>query len=273
MLSFIKSDFVLERLNATGFLSFANVSVTGSLTCEENRKQVHFCGFKVMDIEPACVLFAWGITFVSAFDPVLHFPTITSRFSPPQSIVDHFANHSTQISEALSRFDFVDYNALVEGGEELDDMTPWSPTSSRIFGLLGGGLIGAFSLAAVVAFLAHGRVLSCLVGRLCPRAVDGLAAPLGEAATQAMTDAGVAHVERLMRAAPRRTESEERLRRLPISPALSLEPSDVEEEEEVVEEPMERAHVDVARLPLLLGLRTGPGRSSTRRTFTCGKLK
>ena len=115
-LTFIKSHFVLERLNATGFLSFANVSVTGSLTCEENRKQVHFSGYKVMDIEPGCVLFARGLTFVSAFDPVLHFPTITLRFSPPQSIVDHFANHSSQISGALSRFDFVDYNALVEGG-------------------------------------------------------------------------------------------------------------------------------------------------------------
>ena len=115
-LTFIKSDFVLERLNATGFLSFANVSVTGSLTCEENREQVHFSGYKVMDIEPGCVLFARGITFVSAFDPVLHFPTVTSRFSPPQSIVDHFGNHLSQISEALSRFDFVDYNALVEGG-------------------------------------------------------------------------------------------------------------------------------------------------------------
>ena len=55
-----------------------------------------------------------------------------------------------------------------------------------------------------------------------------------------------------MRAAPRRTKSEERLRRLPISPALSLEPSDVEEESEgePVEEPMERSHVDVARFPL-----------------------
>ena len=51
-LTFIKSDFVLERLNATGFLSFANVLVTGSLTCEENRKQVHFSGYKVMNIEP-----------------------------------------------------------------------------------------------------------------------------------------------------------------------------------------------------------------------------
>ena len=131
-------------------------------------------------------------------------------------------------------------------------MTPWSPTSSRIFGLIGGGLIGAFSLAAVVAFLARGRVISFLLGWLCPRAVDGLAAPLGEAATRAMTEAGVARVERLMRAAPRRTESEERLRRLPISPASTPEPSDVEEEneEEVDEEPMERAHVDVARLPL-----------------------
>ena len=82
--------------------------------------------------------------------------------------------------------------------------------------------------------------------------MDGLAAPLGEASSRAMTEAGVARVERLMRAAPRRTESKERLRRLPISPALSPEPSDVEEEseEEAVEEPMERAHVDVARLPL-----------------------
>ena len=75
---------------------------------------------------------------------------------------------------------------------------------------------------------------------------------MGEAASRAMTEAGVARVERLMRAAPRRMESEERLRRLPISPALSPEPSDVEEEskEEPVEEPMERAHVDTARFPL-----------------------
>ena len=131
-------------------------------------------------------------------------------------------------------------------------MTPWSPTSSRIFGLLGGGLIGAFSLAAVVVFLARGRILSCLMDQLCSRAVDGLAAPLGEASSRAMTEAGVARVERLMRTAPGRTESEERLRRLPISPASSPEPSDVEEEieEEPVEEPMERSHVDMARFPL-----------------------
>ena len=82
--------------------------------------------------------------------------------------------------------------------------------------------------------------------------MDGLAAPLGEAAARAMTEAGVAHVERLMRAAPRRTESKERLRRLPISPVSTPEPSHVEEEDEEVvnEEPMEWAPVDVARLPL-----------------------
>ena len=175
------------------------MSVTGSLPCEENRKQVHFSGYKVMDIEPGCVLFARGITFVSAFDPVLHFPTITSRFSPPQSIVDHFANHSSQISEALSSFDFVDYNALVEGGEEL---------------------------------------------------------------------------ERLMRAAPRRRGSEERLRRLRISPASSPEPSNVEEEseEEAIEESMERAHVDIARLPLFPRAVSSAGPILDRRTFKCGKL-
>ena len=116
--------------------------------------------------------------------------------------------------------------------------------------MLGGGLIGAFSLAAVVIFLARGRVIFYLLGRLCHRAADGLAAPLGEAATRFMTEAGVAHVERLMRAAPRRTEGEERLRRLPISPASTPEPSDVDEEEAVDEEPMVRAPVDVARMPL-----------------------
>ena len=258
-LTFIKSDFVLERLNATSFLSYANISVTGSLTCDETRKQIHFQGYSVMNIAPGCVLFARGITFVSAFDPVLHFPTITTRFSPPQKIVDHFANRSSQISEALSRFDYVDYNALVEGGEELEDMAPWVPTSSRIFGFLGGGLIGAFSLAAVVVFFMRGRVLSLLLGWLCPRAADGLASPLGEAAARAMTEAGVARAERLMRTAPRRTESEERLRRLPISPASTPELS---EEEDRLSEPMEvepriarvsptiRVPVDASRMPL-----------------------
>ena len=65
---------------------------------------------------------------------------------------------------------------------------------------------------------------------------------------------GVAWAERLKRAAPRRMESKERLRRLPISPASTPEPSDVEEEredqEEPEEEPIEPAHVDVARFPL-----------------------
>ena len=60
---------VILYLNATGFLSFAKLSVTGSLTCEENRKQVTFLGYKVMNIAPGCVLYARGITFVAAFDP------------------------------------------------------------------------------------------------------------------------------------------------------------------------------------------------------------
>ena len=179
---------------------------------------------------------------------------MTSRFSPPQSIVDHFENHSSQITEALSHFDFVDYNALVEGREELESMTPWSPTSSRIFGFLGGSLIGSFFLAAVVVYLAWGRILSCLLGLLCPRVMDGLAAPLEESAARAITEAGVARVKRLMRAAPKRLESEEMLRRLPISPASTPEPSDVdgegEDQEEPVEGPTERAHVDVSRFPL-----------------------
>ena len=169
---------MLECLNATGFLSFANVSVAGSLTYEENRKQVHFRGYKVMDIAPGCVLYAQGITFVSAFDPVLHYPTITSRFSPPQSIVDHFANHSSQITEALSHFNFVDYNALVEGGRSSRTCRcgPLLLQGSSDFS--GGSLIGAFSLAAVVVYLARGRILSCLLERHCPRVVDGLAIPL-----------------------------------------------------------------------------------------------
>ena len=129
------------------------------------------------------------------------------------------------------------------------------------------------SLAAVVAFLARGRILLCLLERLCPRVVDGLAAPLGEATSRDMTEAW--SVERLMRAAPRRTESEERLRRLPISPASSPEPSNVEEEseEEAVEWPMERAHSILLDSRSFLELRTVLGRSSTRRTFKSGKLK
>ena len=59
-------------------------------------------------------------------------------------------------------------------------MTPWSPTPLRFFGLLGKSLIGAFSLAALVACLPQGRILLCLLGRLCPRIADGLAATIEE---------------------------------------------------------------------------------------------
>ena len=57
-LTFIKSNFVLERLNATGFLIFANDSVTASLTCEETRTQINFVGYSVMNISLGCVLYA-----------------------------------------------------------------------------------------------------------------------------------------------------------------------------------------------------------------------
>ena len=57
-----------------------------------------------------------------------------------------------------------------------------------------------------------------------------------------------------MRAAPKRSESEEMLRRLPISPASTPELNDEEErsgnQEEPVKEPIDGAPVDVARFPL-----------------------
>ena len=47
------------------------------------------------------------------------FCTSNLSFLSPKKIVDHFANHSSQILEALLHFDYVDYNALVEGGRSL----------------------------------------------------------------------------------------------------------------------------------------------------------
>ena len=76
--------------------------------------------------------------------------------------MDHFANHSNQISETLSRFDFVDYNTLVEGGgarghdalvtylfEDLRSARRWTHRglllggSGRLLGLRTGYLLPA----------------------------------------------------------------------------------------------------------------------------------
>ena len=38
---------------------------------------------------------------------------------------------NTSLTAALSDFDYIDFNALVKGGEELKNMAPWEPTSGR----------------------------------------------------------------------------------------------------------------------------------------------
>ena len=89
---------------------------------------------------------------------------ITSRFSPPQKVVDHFANHSSQISEVLLHFKWVDYNALLEGGGA-QGCVPLGTHFIKDLWASGGSLIGAFSLTILGACQACGRLLVGLLGR------------------------------------------------------------------------------------------------------------
>ena len=178
-LTFLKADFILDRINATAFYSFANESVPGSVTCSGRRTQVTFQGYHVHNLAPGCVVFAHGYTFVAAYDPIIRVPDVLTSFSPPKSVVDHFSNFTNKISAALAHFDYVDFNALLEGGEELGRMVPWIPTSGHLW-WIGGSIAGLGTCAGLLFFAFRYRILDELVERFIP-GIRGLPAVPEEA--------------------------------------------------------------------------------------------
>ncbi len=166
--TFLAQNFLLERLNSTAFLAYSNESVSGALTCGLKSSQLEVSSLKVINIEPGCVFNIQGVTFVAAFDPQIRIPDIISTFSPPVGLLDLFSNSSDMISEALSHFDQVDYNALVRGGEELGQMAPWVPTSNHfwIWALTSSSL--AFLSVALVFVACRGKILAKCFSLLLP---------------------------------------------------------------------------------------------------------
>lgn len=177
-LTFVKTDFVLERINATAFFSFSNQTIPGSVTCDGERTQISFHGFHVHNLEPGCVIFAGGFTFVAAFDPVIRIPNVLTTFSSPDDVVEHFSNFSARIKSALVHFDHVDYNALLEGGEELGKMVPWIPTSNH-FWWISGSVTGMAAFCGLGALLLRRRCLSWIVERVFPGGAEWMATPEG----------------------------------------------------------------------------------------------
>ena len=115
-LAFLTSRFRLERVNSTSFVSFTNQSVSGIVTCGDKQSQFQFSGFQMETIKPGCVLTMKGVTFVSAFDPNIEEKQDVSVFKGNVSFSAGMSALNSSLTEALSDFDFIDFNTLVKGG-------------------------------------------------------------------------------------------------------------------------------------------------------------
>ena len=65
-LTLLSERFRLDRINSTLFLSYANSSRSGILSCGVSQEQLRLTGFGVKSLDLGCVLTLAGVTFVPA---------------------------------------------------------------------------------------------------------------------------------------------------------------------------------------------------------------
>ena len=167
-LAFLSSSFILERVNSTSFVSFTNQSVSGIVTCGDKQSQFQFSGFQMETISPGCVLTVKGVTFVSANDPKIEEKQVVSVFKGNVSFSADMSALNTSLTASLSDFNYIDFNALVKGGEELKNMAPWEPTLGRawIAWMTLGVILAVIVGLTGVMYLCRRRLFRTVVGAL-----------------------------------------------------------------------------------------------------------
>ena len=108
-------------MNSTSFVSFTNQSVSGFVTCGDKQSQFQFSGSQMETIAPGCVLTIKGVTLVSANDPGIEEKQVVSVFKGNVTFSADMSALNFSLTAALSDFYYIDFNALVKGGEELKE--------------------------------------------------------------------------------------------------------------------------------------------------------
>ena len=132
-LIFLSERFRMERVNATAFVFFSNETISGLMTCGRRQSQLSLSGFGIRNLDPGCVFTTSGATFVAATIPQVEVQQVVSVFPTNVSLLDDLGPINASLSAALSDFDKINFNALIKGGEELQDLAPLQPVSSRLW--------------------------------------------------------------------------------------------------------------------------------------------
>ena len=109
-----------------------------------------------------------GCDLVSANDPNIEEKQVVSVFKGNVSFSADMSPLNTSLTAALSDFDYIDFNALVKGGEELKNMIPWEPTSGRawIAWMTLGVILAVIAGLTGVMYLCRQRLFRTAVGAL-----------------------------------------------------------------------------------------------------------
>ena len=119
-------------------------------------------------IAPGCVLTVQGVTFVSANDPGIEEKQVVSVFKGNVSFSADMSALNSSLTAGLSDFDYIDFNALVKGGEELKNMVPWELTSGRawVAWMTLGVILAVIAGLTGVMYLCRRRLFRTAVGAL-----------------------------------------------------------------------------------------------------------
>ena len=84
---FLKSDFMVTRVNDTAFQMFSRGLRSVSVTCDGVTERARLEGMKIVDVEPGCIAFVEGRTFLSALKPSATVDSIVTAF-PEEFLVN-----------------------------------------------------------------------------------------------------------------------------------------------------------------------------------------
>jgi len=127
--SILRKDFVLKRANETSFVLYSDNQLVMTQTCGHAISQRSTKGFSINVIPPGCSVQVGRVTFESGFSPMISTSHVVSFLS---GTVFEFPNDTAldaRVSKALSKFESIDYKALVKGGEELQHLPPIQQSS------------------------------------------------------------------------------------------------------------------------------------------------
>jgi hypothetical protein len=157
----LKKELHLSRLNSTAFAVYSPIQAAGSLACEKSIRPLIVENFSVHNLQPGCVFTIRGLSFRAAYNPVVAPVHISSVIFHDALNLSLTNQGESALEAALDNFQEIDFQSLIQGGEEIADLDPWQD----------GGLSAVWITVIVLAVLVLLLLVTLVIVFKCRHAI------------------------------------------------------------------------------------------------------